>query len=146
MRLFGTTKVMPCYTSREWMVYTKAENAVALVHRDEKAGDLFWNEVAADRPWRLSPLQSRGHAFLPAIEAPFQSDFCLLTFLNFVKLSPNVYEKLEKQSLEPFWDRLRRLLVRHSSSISEVLDLLYHVIVVNVEHRMLLQFSFSRNL
>src|SRR5947209_12443066 len=28
MRLFGTSKVMPCYTSREWMVYTKAENAV----------------------------------------------------------------------------------------------------------------------
>src|SRR5260370_5221824 len=46
---------------------------VALVHRDEKAGSLFWNQVAADRPLRLSPPQSRGNAFLPAVEDPLQS-------------------------------------------------------------------------
>jgi probable HAF family extracellular repeat protein len=50
-----------------------------------------------------------------------------------------------KKALQPFWDRPRRLLVRHSSSISEVSGLLSHVIVVNVEHNMLLQFSLSRN-
>jgi hypothetical protein len=52
-----------------------------------------------------------------------------------------MYEKLEKQSLQPFWDRPRILLVRYSFSNSEVLGLLCHVIVVNVEHHMLPQFS-----
>jgi len=51
-----------------------------------------------------------------------------------------VYEKLEKQSFQPFWDRPTILFVRHSFSNSEVLGLLSHVIVVNVEHRMLPQF------
>src|SRR5262252_5147372 len=46
---------------------------VALVHRDEKAGSLFWNQVAADRPLRLSPSQSRGNTFLPGVEDPLQS-------------------------------------------------------------------------
>jgi hypothetical protein len=44
-----------------------------------------------------------------------------------------MYEKLEKQSLQPFWDRPRILLVRYSFSNSEILGLLCHVIVVNVE-------------
>jgi hypothetical protein len=38
------------------------------------------------------------------------------------------------------------LLVRYSFSNSEVLDLLCHVIVVNVEHDMLPPFSLSRSL
>jgi len=38
------------------------------------------------------------------------------------------------------------LLVRHSFSTSEGLALLCHVIVVNVEHRVLPQLSLSRNL
>jgi len=38
------------------------------------------------------------------------------------------------------------LLIRHSSSNSEMLGLLCHVIVVNVEHHMLPQLSLSRNL
>jgi len=67
-------------------------------------------------------------------------DFWLLTFPNFVTSRQCVCEKLEKQSLKPFWDRPRRLLVRHSFSNSEVLGLLSHVIVVNVEHHMLPQF------
>ena len=56
-----------------------------------------------------------------------------------------MYEKLEKQSLEPFWDRPRRLLGRHSDSKSEMFPLLCHVIVVNVEHHMLPQLSLSSN-
>ena len=52
-----------------------------------------------------------------------------------------MYEKLEKQSLYPFWDRPRILLIRHSFSNSEVLGLLCDVIVVNVEYRMLRQFG-----
>ena len=56
-----------------------------------------------------------------------------------------MYEKLEKQSLEPFGDRPGRLLVRHSFSNSEVLGLLSHVIVVKVEEHMLPQLSLSRN-
>ena len=61
---------------------------------------------------------------------------------NLVASRPCVYEKLEKQSLEPFWDRPRILLVRHSFSKSEVLRLLCRVIVVNVEHR--LHFHFQQ--
>ena len=53
-----------------------------------------------------------------------------------------MYEKLEKQSLWPFWDRPGILLIRHSFSRSEVLGLLRHVIVVNVEHR--LHFHFQQ--
>jgi hypothetical protein len=67
-------------------------------------------------------------------------------FSNFVTSRPYVYEKLEKQSLWSFWGRPRRLLIRHSSSNSEMLGLLCHVIVVNVEHQMLPQLSLSRNL
>ena len=40
-----------------------------------------------------------------------------------------MYEKLEKQPFRPFWDHLRRLLVRHSFSHSEMLGLSCHVIV-----------------
>ena len=50
-------------------------------------------------------------------------------FSNFVTSRQCVYEKLEKQSLCLFWGRPRRLLVRHSSSYSEMLGLLCHVIV-----------------
>jgi hypothetical protein len=39
-----------------------------------------------------------------------------------------------------------RLSLRHSFSNSEVLDLLSHVIVVNVEQNMLPLFSISRSL
>ncbi len=67
-------------------------------------------------------------------------------FSNFVTSRQFVYEKLEKQSLWSFVGRPRRLLVRHSFSNSEVLDLLCHVIVVNMERDMLPQFSPSRNL
>ena len=52
----------------------------------------------------------------------------------------NVYEKLEKQPLQPSWDRPRILSVRHSFSNSEALRLWSHVIVVNVEYHMLAQF------
>jgi len=69
-----------------------------------------------------------------------------LTFLEFRNLSPVLYEKLENQSLQPFGDRPRRLLVRHWFSSSEVLGLLCHVISVNMEHQMLPQLSLNRNL
>ena len=61
------------------------------------------------------------------IERP---EFWLLTFPNFVTSRQCLYEKLEKQSLEPFWNGVRRLLLRHSFSKSETLGLLCHVIVV----------------
>jgi putative flippase GtrA len=67
-------------------------------------------------------------------------------FLNFVTSRQFVYEKLEKQSLWSFVGRPRKLLIRHSSSSSELLGLLCHVIVVNVEHQLLPQLSLSRNL
>ena len=54
-----------------------------------------------------------------------------------------MYEELEKYSLWPFRVRLCRLLVRHSGSKSEMFGLSCHVIVVNVEHHMLPQFSLS---
>jgi hypothetical protein len=66
-------------------------------------------------------------------------------FSNFVTRRQFVYEKLEKQSLWSFVGRPRRLLIRHSSSNSEMLGLLCHVIVVNVEHHMLPPLSLSRN-
>jgi hypothetical protein len=66
-------------------------------------------------------------------------------FSNFVTSRQFVYEKLEKQSLWSFPGRPRRLLIRHSSSNSEMLGLLCHVIVVNMEHHMLPQLSLSRN-
>jgi hypothetical protein len=65
---------------------------------------------------------------------------------NFVSACQCMCEKLEKQSLEPFWHRPRILLVRHSFSNSEVLCPLSHGIVVNVEHQLLPQFSLSRSL
>jgi hypothetical protein len=58
----------------------------------------------------------------------------------------SMYENLEKQSLQPFWDRPGKLLVCYSFSNFEVLGLLCHVIVVNVAHDMLPQFSLGRNL
>ncbi len=53
--------------------------------------------------------------------------------------------KLEKQSVWSFVGRPCRLLIRHLSSNAEMLGLLCHVIVVNVEHHMLPQLSLSRN-
>jgi hypothetical protein len=67
-------------------------------------------------------------------------------FSNCVTSRQCMYEKLEKQSPCPFWDRPRRLLVRHSFSSSEVLPLLCHVIVVKVEPHMLPELSLSGNL
>ena len=61
-------------------------------------------------------------------------------FSNFIVSRQFVYEKLEKQSLWSFVGRPRKLLIRNSSSNSELLGLLCHVIVVNVEHHMLPQF------
>jgi hypothetical protein len=58
-------------------------------------------------------------------------------FSNFVTSRQCVYEKLEKQLLWLFWDRPRKLLVRHSVSKSEMFRLLCHVIAVNVEHHLL---------
>jgi hypothetical protein len=66
------------------------------------------------------------------------------TLSNFVTSRQCVYEKLEKQSLTLFWGRLKRLLVCHSASRTEGLDLLCHVIVLSVEHLMLPQLSLSR--
>jgi hypothetical protein len=65
---------------------------------------------------------------------------------NLVTSGHSLCEKLENLSLYPFWDRPRILFVRHSFSNSEVLCLLSHVMVVNVEDRMLPQFWLSRNL
>lgn len=56
-----------------------------------------------------------------------------------------MYEKLEKQPFQPFSDGPGILSVRYSFSNSEVLGLLCHVIVVNVEHYLLPPFSPSRN-
>ena len=67
-------------------------------------------------------------------------------FSNFITSRQFVYEKLEKQSLWSFWGRPRKLLIRTSSSNSEILSLLCHVIVVNVEHHMLPQLLLSRDL
>jgi hypothetical protein len=66
-------------------------------------------------------------------------DSWLSVLSNFVTSNHSVCEKLEKQSLQPFWHRPRILLVRHSFSNSEVLGPLSHVIVVNVEYHMLPQ-------
>ena len=73
------------------------------------------------------------------------SDSLLVRVLEFRNLSRFVYEKLENQSLWSFVGRPRKLLIRHSSSNSEILVLLCHVIVVNVEHRMLPQLSLSKD-
>jgi hypothetical protein len=47
-----------------------------------------------------------------------------------------MYGKLEKQSLASFQGHLKRLLVGHSILKSEMLSLLCHGIVMNVEHHM----------
>jgi hypothetical protein len=73
------------------------------------------------------------------------SDAWLLAFSNFVTSRQFVYEKLEKQSVWSFVGRPRKLLIRNSSLNSEILGLLCHVIVLNVEHPMLPQLSLSRN-
>src|SRR5215831_19428475 len=49
------------------------QHFVAFDHRDQKAGSLFRNQVAADGPLRLSPPQSHDNALLPAVEDPLQS-------------------------------------------------------------------------
>ena len=67
-------------------------------------------------------------------------------FSNSITSRHYLCEKLEKRSLWPFWARPRRLLIRHSSSNSETLGLLCHVIGGNVEYQMLLRLSLSRNL
>jgi hypothetical protein len=67
-------------------------------------------------------------------------------FSNFVASRQFVYEKLEKQSLWSFVGRPRKLLIRNSSSNSEMLGLLCHVIVVSVEHHMLPKLSLSKDL
>jgi hypothetical protein len=67
-------------------------------------------------------------------------------FSNFIVSRQFVYENLEKQSLWSFVGRPRKLLIRNSSSNSELLGLLCHVIVVNVEHRLLTQLLLSRDL
>jgi hypothetical protein len=66
------------------------------------------------------------------------SGFWPLTFSNFVTSRQCVYGKLEKQPLQPFWDGFRRLLACHLFSTSEMSALLFHVIVADVEHQMLL--------
>ena len=66
-------------------------------------------------------------------------------FSNFVTSVQFVYGKLEKQSLWSFVGRPRKLLIRNSSSNSEILCLLCQVIVVNVEHHMLPQLLLSKN-
>lgn len=69
--------------------------------------------------------------------------FCCPAFSNFVTSRQCVYEKLEKEPPWWFWPRPGRLLTRHSFSTSEMSGLLCHVIVVNVEQQMLLQWSLS---
>jgi hypothetical protein len=73
-------------------------------------------------------------------------DSLLVRVLEFRNLSQFVYEKLENQSLWSFVGRPRKLLIRHSSSNSDLLGLLCHVIVANVEHRLLPQLSLSWDL
>lgn len=68
-------------------------------------------------------------------------DSWCLGVIEFRNLFPAVYEKVEKQPLALFWDRPRRLLVRHSASKSEMLALSCHVFVVIVEQHMLPLFS-----
>jgi hypothetical protein len=67
-------------------------------------------------------------------------------FSNFITSRQFVYEKLEKQPFWSFVSRPRKLLIRNSSSNSEVRALLCRVIVVNVEHPLLPQLLLSRNL
>lgn len=72
---------------------------------------------------------------------PFEHQSQCLTagcpvFSIFVTPRQCVYEKLENQPLWPLVGRPKRLLVRHSSSKPEMLALLCHVIVVNLEHHM----------
>ena len=63
---------------------------------------------------------------------------CCSVFSNFVTSRQFVYEKWENQSLWSFMGRPRKLLIRHSSSNSDPLGLLCHVIVANMEHHLLL--------
>src|ERR1700721_1310333 len=46
---------------------------VAFDHRDQKAGSLFRNQVAANCSLMLPPPQSHGNAFLPGMEDSLQS-------------------------------------------------------------------------
>ena len=73
-------------------------------------------------------------------------DSLLVRVLEFRNLSQFVYEKLENQSLWSFAGRPRKLLIRHSSSNSDLSGLLCHVIVANLEHHLLPQLSLSRDL
>jgi hypothetical protein len=61
-------------------------------------------------------------------------------FSNFVTSRQCLYEKLEKEFLQPFCDRPEKLLVRHSVPRSEMLGLLCHGIGMKVEDHMLLSF------
>jgi hypothetical protein len=74
------------------------------------------------------------------------SDSLLLGVLEFRNVFQFVYGKLEKQPLWSFVGRPWKLLIRNPSSNGEMLGLLCHVIVVNVEHPMLPQLLLSRNL
>ena len=67
-------------------------------------------------------------------------------FSNFIISCPFAYGKLEKQLLQMLWDHTERLLARHSASKSEMLGLLSHVNVVNVEDYVLPHLPLSRNL
>lgn len=67
-----------------------------------------------------------------------------LALSNFVSARRCVYEKLEKRSLWSIVGRPRRLLIGHPSPNSQMLGLLCHVIVVNVEHHLLSQFSLNQ--
>src|SRR5579872_3255984 len=49
------------------------QQGVALVHRNQKAGSFFRNQVAADGSLRLAPPQGYGNSFLPFMEDPLQS-------------------------------------------------------------------------
>ncbi len=74
------------------------------------------------------------------------SDSLLVRVLEFRNLSQFVYEKLENQSLWLFVGRPRKLSIRNSSSNSQILGLLCHVIVAKVEYHLLPQLALSRDL
>jgi hypothetical protein len=66
--------------------------------------------------------------------------------LEFRNLSPICMKSWRKLLSKPFGDRPSTLLVRPSFSNSEMFGLFSRVIVLNVEHHMLPQFSLSRKL
>jgi len=72
--------------------------------------------------------------------------FLLLTCSNLVASRPDMYEKLEVRSFQALSSHRRKLFVRHSVSKSEMAGLLYRVIVVRVEERVLYLLSLSTRL